>query len=601
MMNEIVRYVLEQSVAYAQASAVLEEGLVRYDRPGHTRQLAQLPYCHEGRYSAGYYAFGMLTERLEEAAGLEMLEALARLQITVPSHPQYGGFLWYREETEIQDSNAAFFTLMPLVTVRLCYPDVFPEEHAAVIDGMLHHAAAWFSHECRRPEIYYPNKIMSDGAMLLAVASLTGQQGYIEEGVRFFERWDSYTERRGWGWGENMSLTYQGVMLNALRIAVKAMGADYGGLASRLNARMEELKSILRFHAGEEFVPTIRSYNFQGETARKSLLWAAAGVSDSAGLRGEVYSLNDLVSLLLLEPELDQGIAACPAPPVPRVRAERIFDRAAAYTWIGHHTRLGSVNKFPVIPGCYQWPTWGLGWQSFPVSFSVKDHQVSYLRWYVHDGEMVRTHPNGDYHKGYLKPALFKETVYPDVETRSAQSEHALLVVRSMTRVRNEAAELADEWIIHRFAGMVEEVRTEGGARLWQVLRFPYAAVAVTALRGLAAGQELRSQGTVTVVQESGNLRLRQVLWAPEDSEAGGTAMLDCYRLEAGWAVVMLDQVLSPAALEAELGRYSISDGEEQDYEVPRKQPGAMPRRSRLRLDGQTLVELYVDPYDTLA
>lgn len=89
---------------------MVEEGLVRYDWPGHTRQVSKLPYCHEARFSAGYYAYGTLLGRLDEQAGLEMLEAIAGLQFTDPEHPDYGGFLWYREESMIQDSNAAFLS-----------------------------------------------------------------------------------------------------------------------------------------------------------------------------------------------------------------------------------------------------------------------------------------------------------------------------------------------------------------------------------------------------------------------------------------------------------------------------------------------------------
>jgi hypothetical protein len=619
-MNSEVRAVLERSVEAALHEAVLEEGLVRYDRPGHTRQIALLPYCHEGRYSAGYYAFGLLTGQLPAEKGLEILQAVAELQIIDPVHRHYGGFRWYREEAEIQDSNAAFFILMPLVTVRLCVPDVFPAEHVELMDRMLGHAAVWFSHECAHPEIYYPNKIMSDGAMLLASAVLSGEERYAQEGLEFFRRWEDYTSRRGWGWGENLSLVYQSVMMNALRIAIQAIGFRDEELTRRLAGRMEELKEILRFHAGEEFVPTIRSYNFKGETVRKSLLWAAAGVRDFAEMSGYTCNLNDLVSLLLLEPEVAAGIRAQEEQPLPRVREERVFDDARAYSWIGGNVRLGSVSRFPVMPGSYQWPTWGLGWQSFPVSFSVQGKQVSYLRWYVDEGESIRTHPAFDYHGGYLKPALFKESIYPDVQTVSSQRENAALVLRSMNRVNHQVKELADEWVVHRFDGALESIATEAGSRLWHVLRYPHAAVAVTALLRLAEGDaeraqqpvavgdkvraqqplavedEGRRQQLVAVVMDGDTLRLRQVL-----SSRAEAARLESWRLEAGWAVVAVDGEAGVEELEAYLNRYTIHDVTEPEAEVPRKVAGAMPRRCTLLLDGQPVVELYADPYHIFA
>lgn len=165
------------------------------------------------------------------------------------------------------------------------------------------------------------------------------------------------------------------------------------------------------------------------------------------------------------------------------------------------------------MPGSYQHPTWGLGWQSFPVSFSVKDQQVSYLRWYVDDSTAVRTHPAEDYRTAYLMPALFAKPLYPEVKTRSAQQANALVVVRSMTRLHNRAAEIADEWVIHRYDGEVERVVNAAGDREWLVLRYPGCAVAVTALSGICAGAEARAAQPVTVVREEGRIRLRRPLF----------------------------------------------------------------------------------------
>ncbi|WP_438444337.1 hypothetical protein [Gorillibacterium sp. sgz5001074] len=592
--NHAVIEAMERSFNAAAAEAVLEMGLVRYDRPGHTRQMAHMAYCHEGRYSAGYYAFGTLLGKLDHAEGLKILEALEALQIADPDHPQYGGFLWYREEREIQDSNAAFFILMPLVTVRLCRPDAFPSEHLERIDRMLSRAVVWFSHECREPQIYYPNKILSDGAMLLAVAVFSKDEKYIREAVSFFERWEDYTERRGWGWGENISLVYQSVMMNALRIAVRALEGRFPELAGKLCARMEELKRLLRFHNGEEFVPTIRSYNFQGETVRKSTLWAIAGVSSFEEYREHVFNLNDLVGLLLFEEELERAMTPMEAPQVPRTLVEKVFDQSWSTSWIGESLRVGSINRFPILPGCYQWPTWGLGWQSFPVSFSVREHQVSHLRWFVDNGEGVRTHPMENYHVGYLKPALFLEPIYPDVRTRSSQSGALLLVVRSMDRLNNRVAELADEWVVPRFGGEVLTLTTEAGTRTWTVLRYPHAAVAITALSGIAAGGEERTAVPLEVVKEADRIRIRQVLYRGSDGH------LQCRRVEAAWAVAGVDRGMSLEELQAYLDTLTIDDRTVVDREVPRT-PDAMPRRCSILVHGVEEAVLVADPYDTLA
>ncbi|MEK3880061.1 hypothetical protein [Paenibacillus sp. FSL M7-0420] len=589
-MNHEVRQILEKSYTAALADSVVEAGLVRYDRPGHTRQAAQLAYCHEARFSAGYYAYGTLLGRLDEAAGLEMLEAIAALQFTDPEHPDYGGFLWYREESVIQDSNAAFFILMPLVAVRLSSPGVFPASHLESMQRMFRHAVAWFSRECRTPELFYPNKTMSDGAMLLAVAHFLGEPAYLQTATAYFKRWEEYTARRGWGWGENISLVYQGVMMNALSIACSVLQEHDRELAGRLSMQMDVLKQLLLFHDGEEFVPSIRSYNFRGETWRQSLLWTVAGVTGVSALAEQTFSLNDLAGFLLFAEELQPRENTPAALPVPRIREERIFDASRAYTWIGQRIRLGSINRFPVMPGSYQHPTWGLGWQSFPVSFSVKDQQVSYLRWYVDDSAAVRTHPAEEYRSAYLMPALFAEPLYPEVETRSAQQANTLVVVRSMTRLHNRAAEIADEWVIHRYDGEVERVVNAAGDREWLVLRYPGCAVAVTALKGIAAGAGARAPLPVTVVREEGRIKLRQVLYA------GSGSMLALPRLEAGWAVVCLDEAAESADIQKLLDTVTVEDTLRDDREVPRE-PWALVRSIVLTAGHQPPVQLNVDPY----
>lgn len=673
---------------YAQASdgIVIENGLVRYDRPGHTRQIAHLPYCHEGRYSAGYCAMGLLLEQRAEAEpqaetqmaigelrqrgqrGADTLRALAELQIRDPENEHYGAFRWYAEEDRVQDSNAAFFILMPLVSLRLRAPEAMPAAHVGIMDGMLRHAAFWFERECREPELYYPNKTMSDGAMLLAIAHLLGDGKRLKIAGDYFERWEAYTARRGWGWGENMSLVYQGVMLNALEIAAPLLRAERPELAERLDSHRETLLDILRFHDGRELVPSIRSYNFGGEVRRSSLAWLIAGVTGTDELEtqdsGETsFQVNDFATLLLFENEFRErgggdseakgwgtgetgggssvevrepravtesqptvapasaagayvGInihdvsagnigstvskrnaAASSEPqPVPRIREERVFDGATAYSWIGSRTRLGSLNRFPVIPGSYQHETWGLGWQSFPLSAAAEDGQVSYARWYVDDGQTVRTHPAESYKTAYLMPALFRESPYPDARTYAAQNGHALLALRVLDRVVQTAAEIADEWLVPGYAGEAAEI-PGGDGRLWRVLRYPGAAIAIAPLEGIRFGgfaadseKPERRPGVLQAEREAERLKLRQVLYA------GEPRALRAPRLEAGWAVLCLDDAADEAAVRARLAQVEIRDETLDDREVPRE-PHERIRFVRLLESGREQVSLKLDPH----
>jgi hypothetical protein len=559
----------------------LEEGLVNLGAPGHTAEASKVQEAHDGRSSAAYYAVGTALGVLEETQGLQILQAIAELQITDKMSPHYGAFRWYREETRVNDSNAAFFILMPLVVLRLYLEDQVPAAHRDLLDRMLDLGAIWFEHELKDPILYYSNKIVSDGALLLAISQIRGLPHHYQAGKAFFERWTDYTFRRGWGWGENISLIYISIIMNALRIASASLHAENHELHERIQTVMNGLVDYVRFHEGYEFVPAIRSYNTQGELHPSSLMWRIAG------LETPLSNVADGLSYLLFEEELQKEMSASKLP-IPRSRTERIMDSSYAHTWVGETGRIGSVNRFPVIAGSYQWPTWGLAWQSYPVSLAVEDHQVSYLRWYAHDGENVRTHP-ASYKTAYLGPALFRESWYPDTQLRSNQQNHAVLVVRSMSRIHNEASELADEWVVNRWTG---ELRTLQGAdgREWTILQYPRSAVLIAPLLGIAYGDLTRRVPKLHTVVEDDTLRLRQVLYA------GESILLQQPRLETGWAIYYADGISSLDELTALAARLRLEEKSYKDGEIPRE--SYMEIRCAALFEGDTkLAELVIDPH----
>ncbi|CAH1195389.1 hypothetical protein PAECIP111891_00667 [Paenibacillus allorhizoplanae] len=590
-MKPNIHKLMNETFLYENNGVILEDGMVRYNKPGHTREIAHLGYCHEGRQTAHYYTFGMLLGHLDEQAGLHMLQSISMLQRTDKLDPHYGGFRWYREEKLVNDTNAAFFILRPLVMLYMCHPDVIPASHRTVIHDMLHHAGEWFRKECEDPILYYPNKIVSDGALLLAISYLLNNPYYLEEGIRFFERWEAYTTRRGWGWGENISLVYLSVILNALQIAIKVLVGQQHPLEQQLRFRIQNIYQFLRFQDGEEFVPTIRSYNFSGETKRDDMIWSIAGIVAVDGLQPEKLTMNHLLSLLLFEEELSEAADSPKSLSKPRIWEEPIFDMSSAYYWIGTSSRLGSINRFPVIPGSYQWSDWGLGWQSFPVSFSVTGEQVSFLRWYVDLGDEVRTHPGESYRTSYLAPALFKESFFPDIQTRSAQFEHCLLTVRCMSNLNHYAAEIADEWVIHRYVGVIEEFVTTVEGRPWLLLKYAHTTIAITALNGITSDASERQVMTVEIEHESDRVKLRQVL------HTGQAGFVQQPRLETGWAVLSLEHLTQKDDILAYLEEVRIEDLSFADGEVPRTKFADI-RQIRLSIAGMEKVHLHLDPHE---
>jgi len=600
-MPSLIEEKLRRYFIDKQKEVKFKDGLVIKTELAHTKEVAHVANCRSGRESAEFYAAGIALGELDRNNGLSILHGLRKLQVVDRDNHQYGGFRWYMEESKINDSNAAFFILKPLVTLRLLRPDRIPAEHVPLLDEMMLSALHWFAQECRHPILYYPNKIVSDGALLLAIAVITGVDEQYVSAMNFFVKWEDYTERRGWGWGENCSIVYLRVILEALQTACVVMEQDreQGELCNKLRERMRELMDYIRFHQGHEFVPTIRSYNFMGKPTVDNLIWLFSGARKiTASEPIAMKEIRDIASVLLFAKELEvkaeyDAETGTDHLPIARTRIERIFDDSFAYTWIGACGRMGSINRFPVMPGCYQNTDWGLGWQSFPVSFGIASENIAYLRWYVSEGGRIRTHPAEDQHHGYLNSALFAGVWLPDVQLRSAQADNMLLCVRSIANLHHAAEEIADEWVLHQFGGEVEslDITDESGTRQWVGLKQDESCAAITALNGIMEEQYNRVCVPICVNHDKEMLRVRQVLYSGEEKTVFHP------RLEAGWAVVLFDEPLEREPLLHYLSCVYIDDATVRDEEVPRASYMSK-REIALYIEGNKKVELTVDPYD---
>lgn len=573
--------------------------MITTNGPGHTKEVSELQCVHSGRESAQYYAAALVFNLLDEEKGLGILNELSKLQIKDEKTNQRGGFRWYREESKIADTNAAFFNMQPLVFIRLFFPEKVPHSHTVIIDEMMSHALQWFSEECANPILYYPNKIMSDGAMLLGIASILKNEVAFKEGVEFYKRWDEYTDRRGWGWGENISFCYLAIIIDALQIARNSLREREPELKNKLGERVKEGLDFVRLHGKKEFIPTIRTYNFDGNENVYGWLHAAAKLEyerkDVGGDGFVTLPYSAIISLYMIDEfqyrsEGDTIRQDCSqADLVGKTHKERLFDDAFSYTWFGNNGKLGSVNKFPIIPGSYQHPTWGLGWQSMPVAFLVEGEQVSFLRMQVKEGDNLRAHPAIDKHKSYLNPALFREEMLPELRTYSAQNENLLLSIRSIQTLCNSASEITDCLVVKRFKGEVKtyEIKSEKGdgqktvlkndnsvlsvvsdiepvGRKWTVLEFDKVIVAITPLSTIAFGDKASRRSKIDIIYEKGDLSLNQTIYK------GKEKLLFQKRVEIGWAVVFVDEKMKEGDLQEFLESITIKDESAPDFEVPR-------------------------------
>ena len=600
---------------YGESEIIWDEGLVRQNGPGHTAEVSKLEAVHPGRTTTLVYAAGRFTGNIDCKEGVLILREVQKLQVTEPNDRLYGCFRWYREETKPNDTNAAFFTLEPLVVIRLLHPGILDESEKDIIDRMLHVSAGWFTRECSNPILYYTNKIISDGAMLAAIGRITNDMAAYGLAIDFFGKWLDYTENRGYGWGENLSLGYNSVILRAFNIIMKALDTESDArMIERFRIQEKNILDIFRFYNGHEFVPTIRSYNIKGNPRPWSLVYNLAGVRGFGFLDGnqETFGsgIGDAVFRLTADYMIygsrlyldeDDYVSKNMENPlkVPRSGVFSIMDERKAYAWLGKNGGIGSIDEFPVIDGSYQYKRWGLGWQSFPVSVIVYDNQVSFLRFYVDDGTLIRCHPHKDKHTAFLDPALFKESFYPEVRTSCRQSGQTLVVFRNLNGLRNYAEHISDSFDVQNFVG--RWVRYSVNDRIWLALLFDRACLLVSTLLGnpAAVDKPVRDERnnviptavmSLEIIEEGNDIRLVQNIYK------GAGRVLTDDRLSAGWLFHYIDEPLSEAEVFDYIRRIKVNERCEPDGEIPRM-PEWNVHHVDINIDNESLIAVRYDPY----
>jgi len=480
----------------------LDNGMVRINDRPHTRDIEALSSACNGPITASYYFLCKYFDIPLDSVTL--LTEIAKMQDTDEDSKTFGCSRWYREEPAIVDSNGAFFVYLPIVEAFLFCGEKIGAAEREIILPVLNRATIWFAKQCREHGYFYPNKIMSDGALLLALSEIGSDDNIQKLAHDFWYSWVEYTEKYGWGWGENTSKIYTKVMISALDVALSCLKKT-DELYEKLFRLRGNLMDYRAYHGEEyEFVPSIRTYNFKG-------LALTSSTHGSAMLSAAYPQLaNDLASKLAPQ--------YTPEPYDESFHKEHIFGKSCAFTYKGKSIRLGTVNKFPVMPGCYQNEEWGLGWQSMPVSVLAVNHETSFLRFVTECEGKKRTHPAVDKHSAYLDTKIFEGENIPDMFTICDQKDNTAVVVRTISHIANKCSYIADEWYFQHFDG---EIRNHNG---WFIMDYGDCVHCVMPLNGEAE-----------ISRKDKKLQITQVLYRGEDTLFMGRFF------STAWAVAVFD------------------------------------------------------------
>ena len=466
-----------------------EVGLWYSEGPGHTTAVRGMTRIHAGREASLRLVQAAQVGELGKVHAPQVLRALREMQVTEAGKFQ-GCFRWYWEEAGPIDTNAAFFTIINLLALHLCYREELDAECQGRLDAMFADALLWFTAEAEAQSTFYPNKYLGDLVCAWLLLEVTGGEDAGGALAAAMLAAADYWEENGWGWGEHMSDGYSAVCLQELSLLLvfarrlpEAVAARYRGLLGELLGMEDAFDGGIR-------VPAIRSYAFSqspGHTNYRDRVraWdpAAPPVAHAEGGPG----LENLFA----------GRGWHELVPA-RAAAQRdtdflCFGGARAVGRCEADIRLGSVTRYPIMPVA-EHDTWGLCWQSFPVCMWRPEGDWGFLQWEVKAGERVGAHPaTGSFFTSYGNAALAPGVNPPVVgQTWARQEGGNVLTLRIMPAIAAGWEYLCDRFrLIAGHAG-VEERAGEGWRQL--LLSYPERTVSVVCVT-LGGGPEAALRG----------------------------------------------------------------------------------------------------------
>ena len=424
-------------------------GLWKQSAAGHTTETVDLEAVHAGPDAASRLV--SLAEEGNAAPDVihTVLQGLAELQETGEGDPAYGCFRWYAEESRPRDTNAAFFIGLNLLVLCAGYPRMLSGESMQLLRTVFTKLDVWFDRAVEKGSCYYPNKYLGDlvCSQLLKENLEQPIPKNLEEAMTDAGK---YWLDHAWGWGEHLSDGYATILMNELSALLLLANRLTDSLRERYRKLLIDLLEIDDFFTGGPRVPAIRSYAFREPLVHLSFRKLMNEGSAKATWLSNAPQLPHLRRFcfgslfhrlgwqaLVNEPKLFEP---------ERTRTTICFGRAEATSHIAGDFRLGSLSRFPLMPGTDH-AGHGLSWQSMPVVFNVANQTQGFLRWGASEAGVERFHPALHKNHAYLRNALSDVTTPPVVGLTSAlQRGSRLVVLRSMPVLSNEWEYLGDGW-----------------------------------------------------------------------------------------------------------------------------------------------------------
>lgn len=405
--------------------------LVKSGKP-HNQAIGHLAESHCLSHSANYL-LEQAVRGAHDPDTLAILKAIRPHRDTDPESPTHACFHFYAEDERVVDSNASFFICTPLAGWWLGFRHEMAPGVLQEVKDLFADVAPWFRKMAQGPSLFYPNKCISDAAMLLDAGHVMGDPGVTEEGRAFCRKYLGYWRRRGTGWGEDHSPVYIHVLLD-MTLLIMALEKS-GDLFEEARALTESLVAWVSFQGGFDGVPTIRGYNFEGVLKPEP-----KAVALLQGLPVE----NPPAFLSVLK-RITHYQARVPTLTPERQGRWRTFDHHHSTTWISPTMRLGTLSHYPLMPNSYMHDDWGLGWQSKPASFITGQEDYGTFQWLTEDDEgVLRQHEATHYHDWQSRPLFKRLSFHPEVIFASHQEKGAAILFREIHRLHSPVTRIVD-------------------------------------------------------------------------------------------------------------------------------------------------------------